>query len=219
GCKGDYVLILEGTQGLMKSSALRTLGGDWFSDAPLDLNSKDAFMSISGTWIYEIAELDAFNRSEATRIKAFLTQSQDRYRPPYGSRMVTQLRQTVFAATTNNYEYHKDPTGNRRFWSVLCTKVRLDTIQAIREQLFAQAVHEVRTGEPVYPTREQEALYIAPQQQMREIFDPWHEVIARYLDEPENRFTNRFTSAEILSNAIKMDISKIDGQRSATTRI
>jgi len=219
GCKGDYVLILEGVQGLMKSSALRMLGGSWFSDAPLDLNSKDAFMSINGTWIYEIAELDAFNRSETTRIKAFLTQAQDRYRPPYGSRMVTQLRQTVFAATTNTYEYHKDPTGNRRFWSVLCTKVRLDVIAAVREQLFAQAVYEVKSGEQVYPTREQETLYILPQQQMREIFDPWHEVIARWLDEPENRFQKRFTSAEILTGAIKMDISKIDGQRSATTRV
>src|SRR5690606_22652494 len=219
GCKGDYVLILEGTQGLMKSSALRTLGGDWFSDAPLDLNSKDAFMSISGTWIYEIAELDAFNRSEATRIKAFLTQSQDRYRPPYGSRMVTQLRQTVFAATTNNFEYHKDPTGNRRFWSVLCTKINIKLIGQIREQLFAQAVYEVKHGEQVYPTREQETVLIVPEQQMREIVDPWHETIALWLDEPVQALKKRFTSAEILVGAIKMELAKIDGQRSATTRV
>ncbi|NYT59446.1 hypothetical protein H0A65_11000 [Alcaligenaceae bacterium] len=219
GCKGDYVLILEGTQGLMKSSSLRALGGDWFSDAPLDLNSKDAFMAINGTWIYEIAELDAFNRSEATRIKAFLTQAQDRYRPPYGSRMVTQLRQTVFAATTNNFEYHKDPTGNRRFWSVLCTKINIKLIGQIREQLFAQAVHEVKQGEQVYPTREQETVLIVPEQQMREIVDPWHETIALWLDEPIQAMKKRFTSAEILVGAIKMELAKIDGQRSATTRV
>lgn len=219
GCKGDYVLILEGTQGLMKSSALRVLGGEWFSDAPLDLNSKDAFMSISGAWIYEIAELDAFNRTEATRIKAFITQAQDRYRPPYGSRMINQPRQVVFAATTNNYEYHKDPTGNRRFWSVLCTRVRLDLVKQMREQLFAQAVYEVLAGESVYPTREQETRLIAPEQQMREIVDPWHETIAVWLDEPERAVRDRFTSADILTGAIKMEISKIDGQRSATTRV
>ncbi|NYT76539.1 hypothetical protein H0A71_06010 [Alcaligenaceae bacterium] len=219
GCKGDYVLILEGTQGLMKSSALHALGGEWFSDAPLDLNSKDAFMSINGTWIYEIAELDAFNRTEATRIKAFLTQAQDRYRPPYGSRMVTQLRQTVFAATTNNFEYHKDPTGNRRFWSVLCTKVRLDLIKQVREQLFAQAVYEVQEGARVYPTREQETLYIVPEQQMRELVDPWHEAIALWLEMPERSMVKRFTSTDILTGAIKMEIAKIDGQRSATTRV
>lgn len=219
GCKGDYVLILEGTQGLMKSSSLRALGGDWFSDAPLDLNSKDAFMSINGTWIYEIAELDAFNRSEATRIKAFLTQSHDRYRPPYGTRMVTQLRQTVFAATTNNFEYHKDPTGNRRFWSVSCANINIDLIKDIREQLFAQAVYEVKNNEPVYPTREQETRLIVPEQQMREIVDPWHERTAIWLDDPAQSFKNRFTSAEILTGAIGMELSKIDGQRSATTRV
>lgn len=219
GCKGDYVLILEGTQGLMKSSALRVLGGEWFSDAPLDLNSKDAFMSISGAWIYEIAELDAFNRTEATRIKAFITQAQDRYRPPYGSRMINQPRQVVFAATTNNYEYHKDPTGNRRFWSVLCTRARLDLVKQMRDQLFAQAVYEVLAGEPVYPTRDQETRLIAPEQQMREIVDPWHETIAVWLDEPERAVRDRFTSADILTGAIKMEIAKIDGQRSATTRV
>lgn len=219
GCKGDYVLILEGIQGLMKSSALRALGGDWFSDAPLDLNSKDAYMTINGTWIYEIAELDAFNRSEATRIKAFLTQAQDRYRPPYGSRMVTQLRQTVFAATTNNFEYHKDPTGNRRFWSALCTKIDINLIKEIREQLFAEAVHEVLAGKQVYPTREQETVLIVPEQQMREIVDPWHETIAHWLNENVQFTRNRFTSTEILTGAIKMEIAKIDGQRSATTRI
>ncbi|GAB2913842.1 virulence-associated E family protein [Paralcaligenes ginsengisoli] len=219
GCKGDYVLILEGVQGLMKSSALRVLGGEWFSDAPLDLNSKDVFMSILGTWIYEIAELDAFNRSESTRIKAFLSQAQDRYRPPYGSRTVTQLRQTVFAATTNNYEYHKDPTGNRRFWSVLCTKVNLKLIAEIRDQLFAQAMHEVLAGEQVYPTREQEATLIVPEQQMRELVDPWHETVAQWLDEPVQAVAKHFTSAQILTGAIKMELAKIDGQRSATTRI
>lgn len=219
GCKGDYVLILEGTQGLMKSSALRALGGDWFSDAPLDLNSKDAYMTINGTWIYEIAELDAFNRSEATRIKAFLTQAQDRYRPPYGSRMVTQLRQTVFAATTNNFEYHKDPTGNRRFWSAMCTRIDISLIRDIREQLFAEAVHQVLAGKQVYPTREQETILIVPEQQMREIVDPWHEVIAQWLDDNVQFTKKKFTSSEILTGAIKMELSKIDGQRSATTRI
>lgn len=219
GCKGDYVLILEGQQGLMKSTALRTLGADWFSDAPLDLNSKDAYMVILGTWIYEIAELDAFNRSESTRIKAFLTQANDKFRPPYGSRMVTQQRQTVFAATTNNFEYHKDPTGNRRFWSVLCTRVNLALIREIRDQLFAQALFEVRHGYPVYPSREEEQRLIVPEQQMREIVDPWQQAIAVWVDDIERRRTMRFTSAQILTDAIKMELSKIDGQRSATTRI
>ncbi len=133
--------------------------------------------------------------------------------------MVTQPRQTVFAATTNNFEYHKDPTGNRRFWSALCTKIDINLIKEIREQLFAEAVAEVLAGQQVYPTREQETLLIMPEQQMRELVDPWHETIAQWLDQPVQSVKKRFTSSEILTGAIKMEIAKIDGQRSATTRI
>ncbi|MFC3340028.1 VapE domain-containing protein [Paracandidimonas soli] len=219
GCKADYVLILEGSQGAAKSTSLRVLGGEWFSDAPLDMNNKDAYQQIFGVWIYEIAELDAFNRAEATRIKAFLTQNNDRYRPAYERRTITQLRQTVFAATTNFYEYHKDPTGNRRFWSVLCGKIDIPALQRDRDQLFAQAVAEVLADERAYPTRQEEQTLIVPEQQMREIVDPWMEVIAIWLNEPEQAIKSRFTSADILMGAIKMEISKIDGQRSATTRV
>ena len=219
GAKGDYVLILEGKQGLMKSTALKRLGGEWASDAPLDLNSKDVFMAIRGVWIHEIAELDAFNRAESTRIKSFITMTEDRYRPPYGSRFITQPRQTVFAATTNNYEYHKDPTGNRRFWSVLCTQIQLQQIGDWREQMFAQAMVEVMNGEPCYPTREQERVLIAPQQEQREIVDVWHQPIADWLQLPGQAFTEEFTTFDILTGAIKMATDKMDGQRSAATRV
>lgn len=219
GCKADYVLILEGTQGAAKSTSLRVLGGDWFSDAPLDMNNKDAYQQIFGVWLYEIAELDAFNRAEATRIKAFLTQNNDRYRPAYERRTITQLRQTVFAATTNFFEYHKDPTGNRRFWSVLCGKIDIPALQRDRDQLFAQAVAEVLSDERAYPTRDEEQRLIVPEQQMREIVDPWLEAVAVWVDDPEQAMKKRFTSAQILTGAIRMEIAKIDGQRSATTRI
>jgi len=219
GSKGDYALILEGPQGLRKSTALKRLGGEWFSDAPLDLNSKDAMMSIAGVWIYEIAELDAFNRAESTRIKAFMTMTEDRYRPPYGSRFITQPRQTVFAATTNNDEYHKDPTGNRRFWSVLCRKVDLDLVERQREQMFAQAMAEVLEGKPCYPTREEERRLIAPEQEKREIVDPWMEYIIRWTGDPERAFQQEFSTADILKGAIQMAADRMDGQRSAATRV
>lgn len=219
GAKGDYALILEGPQGLRKSTALKRLGGEWFSDAPLDLNSKDAFMGIAGVWIYEIAELDAFNRAEATRIKAFMTMTEDRYRPPYGSRYISQPRQTVFAATTNNDEYHKDPTGNRRFWSVLCRRVDLDLIDAWREQLFAQAIEELKEGKPCYPSRSEEQRLIAPEQERREIVDPWLEYVIGWVNEPERAIQKEFSTAELLRGAIQMAADRMDGQRSAATRI
>lgn len=219
GSKADYVLILEGSQGIQKSSALRALGGEYFSDAPLDLNSKDVYQAINGVWIYEIAELDAFNRTEATRIKAFITQPVDRYRLPYEKRMIDQRRHVVFAGTTNNYEYHKDTTGNRRFWSVRCSKIQLDALRQIRGQLFAQALHEVRAGEPIYPTREQELNLIQPEQEMREIVDAWQQIIERWLEEPDNRRKERVTVSEILHNAIGMDSARINPTRQSETKV
>lgn len=219
GTKGDYALILEGFQGLRKSTAMKKLGGEWFSDAPLDLNSKDAYMAIDGVWIYEIAELDAFNRAESTRIKAFMTMAEDRYRPPYGKRYISRARQTVFVGTTNNDEYFKDPTGNRRFWPVYCTCVDLDRVVGIREQLFAQAMAEVEEGKPCYPTRSEEVSLIVPEQERREIVDPWMEYIIRWVNEPERAVTKEFSTAEILSGAIRMAADRMDGQRSAATRV
>lgn len=219
GSKGDYVLILEGTQGLNKSTALKRLGGEYYSDVTLNLNDKDSLIALAGVWMLEIAELDAFNRAESTRIKQFITQTEDRFRPPYGKRMMTLQRQTVFAATTNNYEYHKDPTGNRRFWSVLCKKIDLDKITDWREQMFAQAVSDVLQGEPCYPTRDQERTLIMPEQEQREIVDLWFEPISRWLSEAGQCQTNEFTSFEILEGAIGMAKDKMDGQRSAATRV
>lgn len=220
GCKADYVLILEGEQGLKKSSALRVLGGDYFSDAPLDLNSKDVYQAINGVHIYEIAELDAFNRSESTRIKAFITQPIDRYRVPYEKRMIEQPRHVVFAGTTNNYEYHKDMTGNRRFWSVRCRDIDLEVLAKNRDQLFAQAKAELEEGGRCYPTREQERDLIAPEQEMREVVDAWYQAIANWLDQPEQRLTLKdVTTIEILHKAIFMDTSKITSTKQSETKV
>jgi len=219
GSKADYVLILEGLQGIQKSSALRALGGDFFSDAPLDLNSKDVYQTINGVWFYEIAELDAFNRSEATRIKAFITQPIDRYRLPYEKRMIDQPRHTVFAGTTNNYEYHKDTTGNRRFWSVLCSRIDLAGLREYRDQLFAQALHEVREGKRIYPTREEEDTLIVPEQEMREIVDSWQQIIQNWLNAPINKRTQTFTTSQILIDCLGFEAARINPTRQSETKV
>ena len=118
GCKVDTIPILEGGQGLGKSTALKTLFAPWFSDELADLGSKDAAMQLEGVWLIEVSELDAMSRSEVGRIKAFVSRTADRYRPPYGSRVVEQLRSCVFWGTTNSETYLQDETGARRFWPI-----------------------------------------------------------------------------------------------------
>jgi putative DNA primase/helicase len=119
GCKDDTCLVLEGPQGLLKSTALSTLAAPWFTDEISDWGTKDAAMQVRGVWITELAELDAMGRPDASR-------STDRYRPPHGRHLIEVAGESVFAGTVNHDAYLKDETGGWRFWPVRCGTIRID---------------------------------------------------------------------------------------------
>jgi len=155
GCKVDTVLILEGPQGLRKSTAFRILGGQYFSDAAIDVNNKDSAMLASSFWFIELAELSTFRKSEDQALKAFISRTEDTYRPPYGRTNVKTPRRCVFVGTTNDDDYLRDPTGHRRFWPVKCTRIDTDTLTRDREQIWAEAVVRFHQGETWWLTSEQ----------------------------------------------------------------
>lgn len=184
GCQCDYLPVFEGEQGLGKSTALKILGGDWFTDAmPHDLSSKDASISLRGKWIIEIAEMASMSRSDSNALKAFITRRQEDYRPPFGRYNVTEPRQSVFAGTINPTAdgYLKDSTGARRFWPVRVSRVARSALERDRDQLWAEAVHLYRSGVKWWPDGDFERRVFAPEQDQRRQTDAWAGPVLEYI--------------------------------------
>jgi predicted P-loop ATPase len=184
GAKVDCCLILEGEQGLKKSTALRVLAGEWFTDEIEDLGSKDAAMQTRGVWIIELAELDSMSRPEVSRVKAFMSRSTDRFRPPYGRRLMESPRQCVFAGSVNHSTYLRDETGGRRFWPVACTRIAIDQLRLDRDQLWAEAVVQYRANTPWWLDTPHLNRLAESEQSDRYDDDPWQELISEWLNQP-----------------------------------
>jgi len=182
GCKCDYMLVLESHQGEEKSQAIEILAGEYYSNNLPDL-AGDAVrlsMHLAGKWIIEVADLDAFSRADATRLKAFLTTDTERYTRKFGRNEVREPRQCVFIGTTNKAVYLRDETGGRRFWPVKCGTLNLPDLKADRDQLLAQAVHEFKLGKPWWPDRAFETAVINPIQAARYEPDGWEQAVAEW---------------------------------------
>lgn len=122
GIKFDNVLVLQGDQGIGKSTLWKKLAGTWFSDSLRSMEDNKAFEALRGIWIGELAELAATKKSEVEAQKAFLSSQVDRYRPAFGRRVQEFPRQCILVGTTNEHEFLRDRTGNRRFWVVKLEK-------------------------------------------------------------------------------------------------
>ena len=210
GIKYDTVLTLIGEQGQGKSYILKRLGRDWFSDSLTTVQGKEAYEQLQGSWIMELAELSATKKAEADAIKHFITKQVDIFRAPYDKHTSEYPRQCVFFGTTNDREFLKDKTGNRRFWpvpvGVLSPARNLfkDFTDEEVDQVWAEAVALFKAGEELHLDREMEAVANEIRDQHTEE-DPYVGIISEYLETklPENWTTmeafermNYFSSAE-----------------------
>jgi putative DNA primase/helicase len=204
GVKVDTTLILVGQQGAGKSSGMRALMPDpaWFSDTPIDMGSKDAYLAMQGVWCMEVAELSSMRARDAESIKAFLSAQVDRFRPPYGRNMVELPRGTVFVGTTNEQEFLDDPSGARRFWPVKVGRIDVLAITRDRDQLWAEAAHACSRGEPHWLTRD-ESTELADMQEQYQRTDPWAGRVAEWLQgQPE------VVLADVLTEGLRLDAAQ-----------
>lgn len=209
GCKADGVLIMEGMQGTGKSTALSVLAGeDWFGDALPPMGSKDAADYVRGKWIIELAELSNINKAEVEIVKAYISRTEERFRPAYGRSEITYPRHCVFAGTTNKSDYLRDETGNRRFWPINCGKVDIEKLKAIREELFAAAVVALNNGEKWWLTEDEDAIARSEQGQ-RLSEDIWVDAIRSWMSESRR---TEVTIQMVASDALLLDRSKVGRQ-------
>lgn len=191
GCKVDTMLILEGKQGARKSQALKELvagvGRSVFADTEIEWGSKDRFMQIRGTWIYEVAELAGMSKHDSAKLKAFLSSAEDTFRAPYGRGETKYKRGCVFCGSVNpdsNFGYLRDATGNRRFWPVAVSNIDIEAIRRDRDQLWAEAVAAYRAGSRWWPeTDEEKTLCDFASSARATTGDPWLETVAEYIAE------------------------------------
>ncbi len=161
GCKFDYMLTLRGRQGLGKSALIAKLGGDWFSDSFTTLQGKEAYEQVMGVWIMEVGELAGMRKAEAETIKLYVSKQKDRFRPAYGRRLQEFPRQCVFIGTTNESQFLRDTTGNRRFWVVdTPNEPERDMWEELTPELirliWAEAVELYKAGEKLYLSKDLE---------------------------------------------------------------
>lgn len=184
GCKFDQMLILEGLQGTEKSSALGTLGGDFYSDAEVgNVRDKDAVMLLQRAWIQEIAEMATMTRSDVNDLKGFISRTTDRYRPPYARTVVSLARGFILAGTINpgGGGYFIDQTGNRRYWPVVTGEIDLAGLARDRDQLWAEAALRYAKGETLVLPKELWGV-AAAEQSARRVSHPWEDDLTAWTE-------------------------------------
>jgi len=204
GCKVDTIPVVDGPQGVGKSTAFAALFSPWFSDDLAPPGSKDASEQLRGVWCIEFAELKQFRASDVTDIKAFLSRQVDHYRPPYERRTLDFPRQTVFVATTNLPDWQRDETGARRFWPIsVRDKIDIQRIVDDKDMIWAEAVRAFTAGVPWHDT--------IP----RDILEAEHDAHREHdaIETPVDRYLagkHVVSMSDILSDALELDKSRWD---------
>ena len=188
GIKFDNIVVLNGPQGIGKSTFISKLGGEWYSDSLnlSDMNDKTAAEKLQGYWIMEIGELAGMKKADIDKVKAFISRQDDKYRASFGRRVTPHPRQCIFFGTTNSETgFLRDITGNRRFWTVKTPGTGRwkpwELTQYDVDMMWAEALIYAKDGESLYLSGELEE-YAKKEQSAAMELDDREGLVAAYLD-------------------------------------
>lgn len=190
GCKFDHMMILEGDQGIGKSTLVEELAGNWYLDTNFDNKEKELIDIMRTAFIVEISELSGMTRKDVDWLKAFLTKKVDRARLAYAQRSKDFKRKSVFIGTYNpsgNNSYLTDDTGNRRFWCVECNHINIDYVRKNKHQLWAEAYLRYQDQEQYFITDPDAIKIMLNMHQDREMYSPTHIDIQNWLSTKHGR--------------------------------
>jgi predicted P-loop ATPase len=206
GRKVDTVLVLQGSQGIGKSSFLQSLAlkPEWFDDSlsASNLSDKDEKMKLHHSWILELAELEGlFRRKEVAQVRALISSSHDKIRLPYCPKITEMARQSTFWASVNSSEFLVDTEGNRRFMVIPVTSIKRLTQDEV-DATWLAALTAYESGETWWLNEIEMELQRRENKGFEEN-DIWQSIIETYLDGRD-----KVTVTEILQNAIQMDVER-----------
>ncbi len=183
GCKHDTTLVLQGKQGVGKSTFFETLGGDWFDSSMQGCQSKDDLLILHSAWIEEWGEIErVFGKRQSGEIKAFLSRGTDQFRRPYDRASQAYQRSSIIVGSVNESDFLVDSTGNRRYWviPIQCDKIDLKLLKKERDQIWAKAVELYRSGSAWWLSAEEDQLNQRNNIKF-EIQDEWQPRILEFL--------------------------------------
>ncbi len=208
GCKFDYMLIIEGRQGIGKSTLVEKLSKEWYLDTNFGHKDKDLIDSMRGAFIIEISELSGMNKKDVDWLKSFLSKKVDRVRLAYAARSKDFRRKCVFMGTYNpsgNNMYLRDDTGNRRFWPVECgDNLDIEYIRNNCGQLWAEALVRYKSGEKLYIDNQHALEILSGIHKARELESPTFHEIRDWL---KFRKMSEVTMQEIIGDCLKVNMN------------
>lgn len=218
GAKFDEMPVLQSSkQGTYKSTALSVLAvrDEWFCDSfSLDQDSKTLLELSQGKWIIEISELKGLSRGGSDHVKSILSRRFDRSRMAYGRITEERPRQFVFIGTTNEKEFLRDETGNRRFWPVVVKKLDVKKLREIRDQLWAEAYQMEQNGMEITMRDDLWETMTERQEHHRVRDNPFVDILGKMIGDKDN---GRISSAELL-DMLDLDVGKINNAQYKTLR-